>query len=530
MVNFRWKPWLIFGAVLLAFTILVPLGCGGGAGPGKPPPTQPSVELKDASGRTITTVDEETRSTILSTITGLPPNKPFELMLYRDGNPLYRDAQGNPQPIIATSNEKGEIPFVVLFYDLGVDPQIGFPVPAAGNYLLRISGSGVNLTIPFVVRSRGSRQEIPERQPVIWVMKSDNIFAQGSILEGDPVYIAGINFPPNRKVRLYVVQDRSGWNSGAFPTNLEDVTGVIEEVTTDGSGEIHRTLVWSSASPVNGNRDFDAVADVADENGNFDNRYTPGVDAVDADLLTGFTVQTPPQPIIERVDLASDQQGRYRNSFDTGETVTIWVNPPSRPLTPYMMVKKYICLHKETWRYGDRLVDVTWRPEWDLVRFACLNQYLYVVWAPPLVPGVYDPVIDVNQNDVYDEGDILGKPFEVRGARPKRLFVSARFPILDPNESTSITATLISENDRPMPNVTVQFSVSDAGSSVNPPSAQTNYEGVASTVLKAGPSGGVTIRVKATATVEGVTVEGETEVQVRAYGSINAIVRSKRRR
>lgn len=82
MVNFRWKSRLIWGVVLLAFTLLVPLGCAGG--PDQPPPTQPSVELKDAFGRTITAVDEETRSTILSTITGLPPNKPFELMLYKD--------------------------------------------------------------------------------------------------------------------------------------------------------------------------------------------------------------------------------------------------------------------------------------------------------------------------------------------------------------------------------------------------------------------------------------------------------------
>lgn len=62
MVNFRWKSRLIWGVVLLAFTLLVPLGCAGG--PEQPPPTQPSVELKDAFGRTITAVDEETRSTM----------------------------------------------------------------------------------------------------------------------------------------------------------------------------------------------------------------------------------------------------------------------------------------------------------------------------------------------------------------------------------------------------------------------------------------------------------------------------------
>ena len=515
----RRRLWMFFGVVFFA---AIPLGCGGGKGPS--PPTQPTLVFFDASGRTVTEINEETLPTLLTKITGLPANKPFELMLYRDGQPLYRDASGNLQPIVATSNEKGEIPAVVLFYDLGVDPQSGFPTPAAGHYLLRVLGSGVDMLVSLTVRSR--RQQIPERLPTIWVVRSNGAIAGGSIPEGEPVYAAGINFPPNRRVRLYVVEDKSGWNSGAFPTNLEDVTGVIEEVTTDSQGKISRTLVWGSAQPKNGKRDFDLVADVADENGNFDNRYTPDTDAIDADLTTGFTVQGPPQPIV-RVNLASDKSGNYRDYFAPDEAVTIWVNPPNRPLTPFTMVKKYICPHKETWNYGDPLVDVTGRPEWDLVRYACLNQYLYTVWAPPLVPGVYDPVIDVNQNGVYDQGDILGKAFEVRGVKPKRLFVSARFPFVDPNGSTPVTALLIGENDLPMRNQTVQFSVLGEGASVDPISDQTNLQGIASTTLRVGSTGGVTIRVRATATVEGVPISGETEVQVRAYGGLNAVIRSK---
>ena len=525
MVFVRRSLWLFFGVVLSVSVVAIPLGCGGGGGPSPPPPL--TLTLHDASGRTVTEINEETLPTLFAKITGLPPNKPFELMLYRDGQPLYRDAQGNLQPITATSDEKGEIPAVVLFYDLGVDPQTGFPTPASGSYSVRIFGSGVDRLISFTVRSRSRRQQIPGHPPTIWIVRANGAIAGGSIPEGEPVYAAGINFPPNRKVRLYVVSDKRGWNAGIVPTDLVDVTGAIEEVTTNSSGEITRTLVWASAQPLNGQRDFDLVANVADENGNFDTEYTPGVDAVDADLTTGFTVQGPPQPIV-RVDLASDPQGNYRNSFSANETVTIWVNPPNRPLIPFRMVKKYICPHKETWNYGDQLVDVTGRAEWDLVRYACLNQYLYTVWAPPLTPGTYDPVIDVNQNGVYDEGDILGKPFEVRGVKPKRIFVSARFPFIDPNGETPVTAILIGENDRPMTGQTVQFSVVDSGASVSPTSAQTNQQGVASTTLRVGSTGGITVRVRATATVEGVTVTGETEVQVRAYGGINAIVRSKR--
>ncbi len=513
---FRLGLWV----VVVAAMVLSLSGCPGDRR--KPPPT---VSLMDALGNRITEVSEEARPTILARLTGLPPNQPFELMLYRDGQPVYRDAQGNPQPIVATSNGKGEIPTAVLFYDLGVDPSTGLPIPAAGNYTVRVFGSGVDFLIQLTVSRGRSRQ--PTTPPNVWVMRSGGRFATGSVPEGESVFVQGINFPPNRKVRLYVVRDKRGWQSGDM---LEDKTGTIEEVTTNPGGTFAEpVMVWGSAQPIEGNRDFDLIADVADENGNFDNRYTPGTDAIDADLTTGFTVQGPTR-VGERVDLASDGAGVYRTVFSTDESVHIWVNPPWRPLTPYMMVKKYICLHKDTWNLGDPLVDVTGRPEWDLVRYACVNQYVAVVWAPPLTPGVYDPIIDVNQNDVYDEGDILGNRFEVRGPRPKRLFVSARFPVIDPEGSTPITATLISETDRPIPNATMQFSVANAGSVINPTSAKTDNQGQASATLKAGPTGGVTITVTATATVEGVTVTGQTQVQVRAYGGINAIVRGRLRR
>lgn len=516
----KWCSWML---VIVGFGLY---GCTGGETikppPVQPPPPRPSITLTDTFGNRITEVDEETHPTILARLTGLPAGRAFELMLYRDVLPVYRDAQGNPRPIVATSDGRGEIPAAVIFYDIGVDPQTGLPIPAAGNYTVRVIGSGVDFLIPLTVRSRSLRQPVT---PTIWVMRFGGRFAMGSVPEGEPVFVQGINFPPNRRVRLYIVRDKRGWQAGDI---LEDVTDDgIESVTTTPDGTIGTIVVpvrvWSAARVINGNRDFDLVADVADAAGNFDHRYTPGVDAIDADLTTGFTVQGPPR-VGERVDLASDGAGNYKTSFTTDETVHIWVNPPWRPLTPYMMVKKYICLHKATWQFGEPLVDVTGRPEWDLVRYACQNQFIVTVWSPTLTPGKYDPIIDVNQNDVYDEGDILGNPFEVRGPRPKRLFVSARFPIINPNESTPVTAVLISEADQPIAGVTVRFSAANAGSSVSPTSATTNERGTAMTVLRAGETGGVTIRVRATATVEGVTVSGETEVQVRAFGGIQAIV------
>lgn len=502
----------LWGAMAAVAVALV--GCGGGG-----PKRQAATYLKDMTGSQVSEVTAEHHPTIAAELTGLPPGRAVELMLYRDGQPVYRDAQGHPQAIIATADAQGKIPTVVLFYDLGVDPLTGLPTPAAGNYVVRAAGYGVDLLIPLTVTGRKrTRQSSP---PLVWALRAGGRFAMGSVPEGEAVYATGLNFPPNRPVRFYIVPDKSGWSAG---DTLEDVTGAIEETVTDAKGNFNAAvLVWNSAQPVEDKRDFDLVADVADAAGSFDNRFTPGTDAIEADLMTGFTVQSPPFP--GRVALASDQERNYRTKFDPTETVSIWVNPPWRPLTPYMMVKKYICLHQDTWQFGTPLVDVTGRPEWDLVRYACGNQYLYVVWAPTLTPGLYDPIIDVNQNDVYDEEDIVGQPFEVRGRRPSRLFVSARSPLLNPGESTVITALVVDERDRPLTHVPVQFRATDSGSSVSPTTAPTNAQGLATTTLRTGNVSGIIVTVEASVQADGTTIRGTTEVQVRALGSLNAIVR-----
>lgn len=501
----------------IASVALALAGCGGGGG--GPKPGVPAMEIRDMSGSRVREVASEEHPTLAAELTGLPAGQALELMLYRDGQPVYRDAQGQPRPIIATADAQGRIPTVVLFYDLGVDPLTGLPIPAAGNYVVRAAGQGVDLLIPLTVTDRKrTRQSSP---PIVWALRSGGRFAMGSVPEGEAVYATGIGFPPLRRVRLYVVPDRNGWQSG---DTLEDVTGAIEETTTDSEGRFPEAVqVWAAAQPVGEGRDFDLVADVADANGRFDNRFTPGQDAIEADRMTGFTVQGPPSP--QRVSLASDTAGNYRTTFTPQESVSIWVNPPWRPLTPYMMVKKYICLHRDSWQFGDLLVDVTGRSEWDLVRYACRNQYLYVVWAPPLTPGRYDPVIDVNQNDVYDEGDIVGQAFTVGGVRPDRIFVSAQSPILNAGESTRITALVVDEQDRPLSGATVQFTATDSGSSVSPTAAQTNARGVATTTLRTGHTPGVTIVVEASVRVDNTTLRDRTEVQVRAVGGLNAIVR-----
>jgi hypothetical protein len=57
MMSVRRSLWLFTGVMLLAFAIAVPLGCGGGGGPSPPSPPL-TLTLYDASGRTVTEINE----------------------------------------------------------------------------------------------------------------------------------------------------------------------------------------------------------------------------------------------------------------------------------------------------------------------------------------------------------------------------------------------------------------------------------------------------------------------------------------
>jgi len=462
----------------------------------------------------VSTVNEATRASVATRLAGLPAGKAVEVMLYKNGQPVYVDAEGSPRPQTLTADATGEIRNAVLFYDLGIDPRTGFEVDAVGTYTVHITGQGIDLLKELTVsRSARGRQG---SVPTIWVMRSGgggSRFAVGSVLRGEPVQVKGVGFQPNATVHLFVVADKREW-AAADP--LSDVTTTVEEVTTNAEGEISPPVqVWASASAVNGNRDFDLVADV-----DKDGKYSAG-DAIDAGRLTGFTVQEAPRgSTTEGVQLACDGSGTYKDSFAA--------NPPSRPLAPSQLVKKYILVHRDSWRLGEALVDVTGRPEWDLVRYACSNQYIAPVWSAPLIPGKYDVVIDVNQNDVYDAGDILdgggaGAGFQVQGPVPKRVLVSANPPIVNPNQASVLKAQVIDEKDAPIPNSTVSFTAGQ-GATLSAASATTNAQGVASVTLTAGATGGVSVSVTAMVNIEQTAVTGTTTVDVRALGSISALI------
>jgi parallel beta-helix repeat protein len=198
---------------------------------------------------------------------------------------------------------------------------------------------------------------------------------------------------------------------------MNSISPLKVTVQTDTQGNLSTTLVWPKARL----GDWDLIADL-DGSGAF----TTG-DAVWQVQQTGFVVaKAPASPSLSlvegsiqaqreiRLELASDENGNYKNVFMRGEPIYIWANPKRRPGIPTSgSVDKYIVKSRPSWNQGDKIIEMDNKVA-DVVRAKCINQTPVLI-SNGLEPGLYDAVIDVNQNGQYDVGiDILDSPgFEV---------------------------------------------------------------------------------------------------------------------
>jgi len=94
---------------------------------------------------------------------------------------------------------------------------------------------------------------------------------------------------------------------------------------------------------------------------------------------------------------------------------------------------------------------------------------------------------------------------------------------VNPNQASVLKAQVIDEKDAPIPNSTVSFTAGQ-GATLSAASATTNAQGVASVTLTAGATGGVSVSVTAMVNIEQTAVTGTTTVDVRALGSISALI------
>jgi len=100
---------------------------------------------------------------------------------------------------------------------------------------------------------------------------------------GETVYLTGANFSASKTFNLFIVIDQATWTNGM--TIPDSLPGTLTNVSTDSSGDIPPTAIWTD-SQATGN--YDIVVDV-DGNG----QYNVGIDALyvnATELTAGFSV------------------------------------------------------------------------------------------------------------------------------------------------------------------------------------------------------------------------------------------------
>ncbi|MCS7192155.1 MAG: hypothetical protein NZ937_04120 [Armatimonadetes bacterium] len=536
------KRELMFLAASVIVGVVALCGCPGGNGPA---PIRPQVsQFTDASGRTVRDTNNngipdlplDARPTVFSSFSGFTPGQLVELQVLRNGAPITDPTTGEPIVFQVTADRNGNIPPIPI-WDIGVGPD-GQPIDASGTYEIRAVGSrrgvlAALLKFEILPLQRASRQVGYAFVNVL--AGSPPRYPMGSVLVGEPVLVEGFGLPANRQVKLFVVRDKDNWQSG---DQLTDQSGGAETTQTDTNGNLPQTQVWASAQRLGERQtdgDFDVIVDV-----NANDRFDSGTDVVVFAIGTGFTVQAASrgrQAQHLAVELAASQQGQFKDEFNVDENVSVWLNPPWRPMTPYQMVRKYIVLHKDEWQDGDVLVDVTGRPEWDIMRFACANQYAYPVWIGPLTPSKYDVIIDMNNDGRYTLGtdyiDAFSQTpqgvcgFVVLGTPPPvSLALSAIPPAINANERATILAQ-VKFGDRFVNGATVNFSIiAGQGGQLSSNSATTDQSGIATVTLTA-TQPDQNIVVRASVTHAGQSAQTDVTVRVRALGELGLIIRQR---
>jgi hypothetical protein len=95
---------------------------------------------------------------------------------------------------------------------------------------------------------------------------------------------------------------------------------------------------------------------------------------------------------------SSDSVGNPKDVFVLGETVYVTVPRIGQ------IVTLYVVADKTTWSTGDLLTDVSTDGAETATLDAPPGTQTIQIWAPPLVPGHYDIVMDVDNDGVFDTG------------------------------------------------------------------------------------------------------------------------------
>lgn len=186
----------------------------------------------------------------------------------------------------------------------------------------------------------------------------------------------------------------------------------------------------------------------------------------------------------------------------------------------------FVVRDREGWQGGEPLTDetggaetITINAQGDLPRTTVWESASRLDSAQ--TDGDFDVVVDVNRNDRYDAGiDVVSGTFP-----PVRLVLSAGFPTINHNESTTLYAQVQTQEGLPVANGTVNFSItSGRGGQLSSASTTTDVRGMASVTLTT-TQPGTTLIIRGTITRSGQTASAEVSVRVRAPGELNVMIR-----
>lgn len=203
----------------------------------------------------------------------------------------------------------------------------------------------------------------------------------------ESVYAIGKGFAPDKKVRVYIVNDSDEWVGRT--KELHDLSGGYEEAVTTPAGDLLNTVIWKDVT-----RDDAGLYDVVVDTGNdgYFNDTAISKDAVDHIIVGGFG--------IPKVD-STDSSGKAKDEFYGGE----FVYAKGIGFTA-KIVDVYVVKDKNNWQDGDNLTDISEFIERNVdiddgESGGERGTFLTDVWIKP-EPGKYDIVVDIDRNGKYN--------------------------------------------------------------------------------------------------------------------------------
>jgi hypothetical protein len=371
------------------------------------------ILLKTASG--IETKEFQLHDSILLNATNLSPRTGYKIQIVREDNKIITESR-------LSTDQHGQIPETVIWYDIGILPCLEMPIDKAvithlsEHEVSDFEYAGKNYTLNIMKDEKPIRQitfRVAERmiRPTLYTADTRGCPKSGFLIGEEDVWVIGSNFPKGSIIRLWAVTANTQWKDAdqlkdATKQYYSELPSIFE---LKGDNTSFKKLLWSKGLTSIGS--YDIVAEVVTYPfGSYHVSSTAQVQNFVSHLsYSGFVIQRR-QGVAEplEMDLAGTRQSQltYRDTFLTTENVYVGVDPTVQPNYMGKTADIYIVVDKPDaqWLPGTILNDVTNYVEHITVQYVCSNCWATLAWTAPLSPGKYDVVLDFNQNGNYDPG------------------------------------------------------------------------------------------------------------------------------